>query len=67
MSQASQRSRIRLLRCISTIANVTHKLAREVFDNYENNKPQNSNQKLILVRQVFDNYNLISGLQLYVN
>ena len=33
--------------CISAIANVTHKLAREVFDDYEKNKSQNSNDKLI--------------------
>ena len=32
--------------CISAIANVTHKLAREVFDNFEKNKPQNLNEKL---------------------
>ena len=48
--------------CISAIANVTHKLAREVFDNHENNKTQINNEKLIMVRQVFDNYNLISEL-----
>ena len=30
--------------CISDIANVTHKLAREVFDNFEKNKPQNLNE-----------------------
>ena len=53
--------------CISAIANVTHKLAREVFDNYENNKPQINNEKLIMVRQVFDNYNLISSLHSYMS
>ena len=53
--------------CISAIANVTHKLAREVFDNHENNKPQINNEKLIMVRQVFDNYNLISGLHSYMS
>ena len=53
--------------CISAIANVTHKLAREVFDNYENNMPQPNNKKLIMVRQVFDNYNLISSLHSYMS
>ena len=53
--------------CISAIANVTHKLAREVFDNFEQNKPQTSNEKLIMVRHIFDNYNLISGLHSYMS
>ena len=53
--------------CISAITNVTHKLAREVFDNFEKNKPQNSNEKLIMVRHAFDNYNLISGLHSYMS
>ncbi len=53
--------------CISAIANVTHKLAREVFDNFEKNKPQTSNEKLIMVRHIFDNYNLISGLHSYMS
>ena len=53
--------------CISAIANVTHKLAREVFDNFEKKRPQTSNEKLILVRQSFDKYNLISGLHSYMS
>ena len=53
--------------CISAIANVTHKIAREVFDNFEKNKPQNSNEKLIMVRHAFDNYNLISALHSYMS
>ena len=53
--------------CISAIANVTHKLARDVFDNYEKNKTQTTNEKLILVRHVFDNYNLISSLHSYMS
>ena len=53
--------------CISAIANVTHKLAREVYDNFEKNKPQTSNEKLIMVRHAFDNYNLISGLHSYMS
>ena len=39
--------------CISAIANVTHKLAREVFDDFEKNKPQKSNEKLINVKTNF--------------
>ena len=53
--------------CISAIANVTHKLAREVFDNFEKKKSQTTNEKLIMVRQVFDNYNLISSLHSYMS
>ena len=53
--------------CISAIANVTHKLAREVFDDFEKNRPQNSNEKLIEVRHTFDKYNLISGLHSYMS
>ena len=53
--------------CISAIANVTHKLAREVFDDFENKRTQNSNEKLINVRHTFDKYNLISGLHSYMS
>ncbi|MAH89797.1 MAG: dihydrodipicolinate synthase family protein [Candidatus Pelagibacter sp.] len=53
--------------CISAIANVTHKLAREVFDDFEKNRPQKSNEKLINVRHTFDKYNLISGLHSYMS
>ena len=53
--------------CISAIANVTHKLAREVFDDFENKRIQNSNEKLINVRHTFDKYNLISGLHSYMS
>ena len=52
--------------CISAIANVTHKLAREVFDDFQKNRPQKSNEKLINVRHTFDKYNLISGLHSYM-
>ena len=53
--------------CISAIANVTHKLAREVFDDFQKNKIQKSNEKLINVRHTFDKYNLISGLHSYMS
>tara|TARA_Y100000996_G_scaffold295439_1_gene233836 strand:- start:68 stop:952 length:885 start_codon:yes stop_codon:yes gene_type:complete len=53
--------------CISAIANVTHKLAREVFDDFQKNKTQKSNEKLINVRHTFDRYNLISGLHSFMS
>ena len=48
--------------CISAVTNVTHSLARKVFDDFENKIQQSSNEKLIKVRQVFDKYPLISAL-----
>ena len=48
--------------CISAVTNVTHSLARKVFDDFENNKNQTDNKKLISVRETFDQYNLISAL-----
>jgi len=48
--------------CISAVTNVTHSLARKVFDDFENKKQQSMNKKLINVRQVFDKYPLISAL-----
>ncbi|MDC1096209.1 dihydrodipicolinate synthase family protein [Pelagibacteraceae bacterium] len=48
--------------CISAVTNVTHSLSREVFDNFEKKKNQAVNEKLIMVRQNFDKYNLISSL-----
>jgi 4-hydroxy-tetrahydrodipicolinate synthase len=48
--------------CISAVTNVTHSLARKVFDDFENKKPQVSNEKVIKVRQTFDEYPLISAL-----
>ena len=48
--------------CISAVTNVTHSLARKVFDDFENKKPQVSNEKVIRVRQTFDEYPLISAL-----
>jgi len=48
--------------CISAVTNVTHSLARKVFDDFENKKTQVSNEKVIKVRQTFDEYPLISAL-----
>jgi len=48
--------------CISAVTNVTHSLARKVFDDFANKKQQSANKKLINVRQIFDKYPLISAL-----
>ena len=52
---------------ISAICNVTAPLARKVFDDFEKKKEQTQNDKLIAVRQVFDDYNLISALHSYMS
>ncbi len=51
--------------CISAVTNVTHSLARKVFDDFENKTPQTKNEQLIRVRETFDGYNLISALHSY--
>ena len=48
--------------CISAVTNVTHSLARQVFDDFEGKKAQSKNEQLIAVRETFDQYNLISAL-----
>ena len=53
--------------CISAVTNVTHSLARKVFDCYEKNETQTDNKKLIEVRKIFDNYNLISALHTFMS
>jgi len=53
--------------CISAVTNVTHSIARKVFDNYANESSESLNKKLILVREAFDNYNLISALHSYMS
>ena len=52
--------------CISAVTNVTHSLARKVFDDFENKQPQTKNEQLINVRQAFDQYNLISALHSFL-
>ncbi len=52
---------------ISAICNVTAPLARKVFDDFEKKKEQTQNDKLIAVRDVFDDYNLISALHSYMS
>ncbi len=53
--------------CISAVTNVTHTLARKVFDDFEKNNNQTDNKKLILVRETFDQYNLISALHSFLS
>ena len=48
--------------CISAITNVTHSLARKVFDDFEKKEMQTMNNKLIKVRETFDEFNLISSM-----
>ena len=52
---------------ISAVINLSHSLARKVFDDFKNNKPQTANEKLIAVRKIFDDYNLISALHTYMS
>jgi len=52
---------------ISAICNVTATLSRKVYDDFFNKKKQTSNKKLCAVRDVFDNYNLISGLHSFMS
>ncbi len=47
---------------ITATCNVTSKLARKVYDNFHNNEQQTENEKLCKVREVFDQFNLISAL-----
>ncbi len=47
---------------ITATCNLTAQLARKVYDDYQNDKEQSLNQKLIDVRNSFEKYNLISAL-----
>ena len=53
--------------CISAVTNVTHSMARKVYDDFANKTEQTMNKKLILVREIFDEYNLISGLHSFMS
>ncbi len=53
--------------CISAVTNVTHSLARKVFDDFENKVSQTKNEQLINVRETFDQYNLISALHSFLS
>ena len=50
---------------ISATCNVTASLARKVYDDFKFKREQSQNKKLLDVRKVFDNFNLISGLHTY--
>tara|TARA_A100001011_G_C14191773_1_gene791674 strand:+ start:64 stop:951 length:888 start_codon:yes stop_codon:yes gene_type:complete len=52
---------------ISAVTNVTHSLARKVFDDFQNKTKQSKNDQLIEVRKCFDNYNLISALHSFMS
>ena len=53
--------------CISAVTNVTHSLARKVFDDFEKNIQQTMNDKVIKVRETFDQYPLISALHSFLS
>tara|TARA_Y100000741_G_C18243549_1_gene554588 strand:- start:102 stop:986 length:885 start_codon:yes stop_codon:yes gene_type:complete len=50
---------------ITATCNVTSALARKVYDDFFEKKEQTVNQKLCDVRNVFEKYNLISGLHTF--
>jgi len=50
---------------ITATCNVTSALARKVYDDFVDKKEQTLNQKLCDVRNIFEKYNLISGLHAY--
>tara|TARA_B100000700_G_C14892458_1_gene783382 strand:- start:143 stop:1027 length:885 start_codon:yes stop_codon:yes gene_type:complete len=52
---------------ITATCNVTAQLSRQVFDDFKNKKNQIYNEKLCKVREVFDQFNLISGLHSYLS
>ena len=53
--------------CISAVTNVTHSLTRKVYDDFEKKEKQSVNDKLIAVRETFDQYNLISALHSFLS
>ncbi len=50
---------------ITATCNVTSELARKVYDDFLAGNGQTKNQKLCDVRNIFEKYNLISGLHTY--
>jgi len=50
---------------ITATCNITSTLARKVYDDFFDKKEQTVNQKLCDVRNIFEKYNLISGLHSY--
>ena len=53
--------------CISAVTNVTHSLARKVFDDFEEKKQQTVNEQLVSVRQTFDKHLLIAALHTFLS
>ena len=53
--------------CISAVTNVTHFLARKVFDDFEKKKQQTMNKKVIEVRKTFDEYPLVPALHSFLS
>tara|TARA_B100001093_G_scaffold341256_1_gene326010 strand:- start:753 stop:1625 length:873 start_codon:yes stop_codon:yes gene_type:complete len=47
---------------ITATCNATSELARKVYDDFMNKKVQTANKKLCDIRNIFEKYNLISGL-----
>ena len=42
-------------------------MARKVYDDFQNKKKQTFNQRLCGIREIFDKYNLISGLHSFMS
>jgi len=51
---------------ITATCNVTSKLARKVYDDFHNNQEQTVNEKLCKIREVFEQYNLVSALHTFI-
>jgi len=51
---------------ITATTNVTSVLAREVYENFPSNSSQVLNKKLCDIREIFEKYNLISGLHSFM-
>jgi 4-hydroxy-tetrahydrodipicolinate synthase len=52
---------------ITATCNVTAELSRKVYDDFLNKKDQVHNEKLCKIRNVFDQFNLISGLHSFMS
>jgi len=52
---------------ITATCNVTANLSRQVYDDFKNEKKQKYNEKLCNVREIFDQYNLISGIHSFLS
>ena len=52
---------------ITATCNVTAELSRKVYDDFLNKKDQVHNEKLCKIRNVFDQFNLISGLHTFMS